>query len=241
MKSLIKLASLINSDRQFSRSVILTLTLTSLLFGGIGCIDNNSGVAAPTIEQTQISQNSQRLPQKIARAILSDASRLSGVAIANLKITQAKSQTFGNPCVFKFGEICTREYRPIRGWEVIVKVKDQSWTYHVNLSGTQIVLDPKVEVSANTQLPQAIANKVLSDAAKRSGVAIANLKINQAKSQTFGNSCEFSSFGGICPQIYEPVAGWVVTVQVKGQSWTYHVNKSGSQIVLDPAIIAQIS
>lgn len=235
MKSLIKLFSLINSTPNLPIRIILTLTLTSLLSCGLGISDKNPSAAAPTTEPSELSQNSQRLPREIHRAVLRDASRRSGVAIAKLKITQVSAETFGNPCLFNFGEVCTREYKPIEGWEVTVKVKQESWTYHVNKSGSQIVLDPQINVSGNTQLPKAIANKILSNAAKRSGLAIASLKISQVDSQSFSNSCEFN-FGEICTQVYKPISGWIVTVKVKRQYWTYHVDKSGSQIVLDPKI-----
>jgi hypothetical protein len=109
----------------------------------------------------------------------------------------------------------------------------------VNKSGSQIVLDPLVNVFGNTRLPKALANKILSNAAKRSGLAIASLKITQVDSQAFGNRCELN-FGEICTEVYKPIAGWIVTVKVKRQYWTYHVDKSGSQIVLDPKISATI-
>jgi hypothetical protein len=242
MKSIIKLFPLINDALNSPKGVVLTLVLTSLLSFGLVFTGNNSAEAAPDAEKIQLlsqrSQNrSNRLPRAIARAVLRDASKRSGEAIANLKITQFKSQTFGNPCEFNFGEICTREYNPIQGWEVIVHVQNQSWTYHVNKSGSQIVLDPKVNVSDTTQLPKAIADAILGDASRRSGVAIADLTITQATPKTFGNPCQFN-FGEICTQQYDPVEGWEVIVKVKEQSWTYHVNKSGSQIVLDPKVSA---
>ncbi|BAY21280.1 hypothetical protein NIES2100_10300 [Calothrix sp. NIES-2100] len=239
MKCIDKLSHSINVARYFPQSVVLTLALTSLLYG-MGLTANNLATAAPIATKVQLAQNvqnSQRLPRAVARAILNDASQRSRVAIADLKITQATAKTFSNPCIFQFGEVCTREYRPIKGWEVIVQVKDQSWTYHSNQFGSQLVLDPKINASGNVTLPRAIANKILTDAAKRSGVAVANLKITQATTKTFGNPCEFN-FGEICTKEYNPVAGWEVIVQVKDQSWTYHVNKSGSQIVLDPKINA---
>jgi hypothetical protein len=46
--------------------------------------------------------------------------------------------------VFNFGEVCTQIFDPISGWEVIVKVKSQFWTYHVDITGTRIVLDPQI-------------------------------------------------------------------------------------------------
>ncbi len=80
----------------------------------------------------------------VRNAILRDASKRSGVPIRELQITQATAKTFSNPCVFKFGEVCTKEYNPIKGWEVVVRVRDDSWTYHADSSGWQIVLDPKI-------------------------------------------------------------------------------------------------
>ncbi len=142
MKSVIKVRAFINC------ASIFALMLTSLLTCGCG-ITNNNAVADGLGTQTQISQNdSPKLPKAIADKILTDASQGSGVAIPDLKITQVKSQTFSNPCKFNFGEICTQEYNPVAAWEVIVNVKNQYWTYHVNQSGSQIVLDPQFKVDS---------------------------------------------------------------------------------------------
>ncbi|MBR8839933.1 MAG: hypothetical protein DSM106950_39540 [Stigonema ocellatum SAG 48.90 = DSM 106950] len=138
---------------------MLALAFISLLACGIGLSDNKSATAFPGAEYmggsyiSQVSQGSQKLtnklPKAIANAILRDASKLSQLAIGDLKITQVTQKTFGNGCKFKFGEICTQEFNPIEGWEVVVQVRKQSWTYHVNKSGSQIVLDPKVSKSGS--------------------------------------------------------------------------------------------
>ncbi|MEI6370404.1 MAG: hypothetical protein WCO49_11940 [Nostocales cyanobacterium ELA608] len=75
---------------------------------------------------------------------MSNASKRSGLAVNSLKITQSIQKTFSNSCVFNFGEVCTQIFDPISGWEVIVKVKSQFWTYHVDITGTRIVLDPQI-------------------------------------------------------------------------------------------------
>ncbi|BAY43496.1 hypothetical protein SAMD00079811_10760 [Scytonema sp. HK-05] len=170
MKDINKLYPALNQTLKSSKDVLLTLALTSLLYNGLGLGANNSTAAFASDEQIQssyssveisqntdqfssysriqISQNtnqiSNELPKRIANAILRDASKRSGVAIRELEIAQATPKTFGNPCEFKFGEVCTREYKPIKGWEVVVGVRDDSWTYHVNKSGSQIVVDPKI-------------------------------------------------------------------------------------------------
>jgi uncharacterized protein YcnI len=204
--------------------------ITSLLGCGLGGTKNSTSANAKNPEQSQLNQNT--LPQSISQALLRDASGISGVKIPNLQITQVTSTNFGNSCVFKFGEICTKEYNPTPGWIVFVQVKEKVWTYHVNKSGSQILLDPKI---SSNKLPKKIANLVLSDASKRSILAVKYLKITQSTQKTFSNSCVFN-FGEVCAQIFDPIKGWEVIVKVKSQSWTYHVDITGVRIVLDPQI-----
>ncbi|WP_225977374.1 hypothetical protein [Nostoc sp. CENA543] len=222
-----------------NRSWVLTLALTGLLSSGFDIVSKHTAIAAPIPQPIQLSQSFQnRPPRNIVNAIIRDASNRSGVPIRRIHISNSTRKTFGNACVFNFGEICTKEYRPIEGWEVIVMVRNQPWKYHVNRSGSQILLDPKVNVEGNNRLPQAIAYNVLGDASRRSGLAREDLAITQAKPKTFGNSCEFG-FGEVCPQQYNPILGWEVIVKVRNQSWTYHVDRFGSHMVLDPkAIVA---
>ncbi|MBU7586593.1 MAG: hypothetical protein KAF91_27655 [Nostoc sp. TH1S01] len=246
MKSNIKSSPIMNSASKFPRGVALTLALTSLLSLGQGFAGNYLAEAAPLGESIQLSQRlpdhfrnrTNRLPRGIANIIISDAARRARVSTRQVRITQATRKTFGNPCIFNFGEVCTREYNPIQGWEVIVSVEGQSWIYHSNESGSQVVLDPNI-INAGSdnsyQLPRAIANNILRDASRRSGVRINDLRITQATRKTFGNPCEFN-FGEVCTREYNPIEGWEVIVRVQGRSWTYHVDASGSRIVLDPQI-----
>ncbi len=243
MKLTAKLLPLIYNPLKSPKEVVLTLALTSLLSSGIGLRDNNSAAAFPgsenmrseRISQLSERQQSNRLPHAIALMILRDARQRSSIPIRELQIKESHTKNFSNPCIFKFGEICTREYNPIEGWEVVVQVQKQSWTYHVDRSGSQIVLDPKVSTSKSAALPQEIQDAILQDASDRSGVASADLQITQVTEKTFSNPCVFK-FGEICTLEYNPVKGWEVVVQVQQQAWIYHVDESGSQIVLDPKV-----
>jgi len=221
---------LFSQIRSFSQIFVFLLIITSLFGCGLGVTENNTSATAKNTEQSELNQNT--LPKSISQAVLRDAARVSGVKVSNLQITQLTSTIFSNPCTFQFGEVCTREYNPIPGWIVIVQVKEQSWTYHVNKSGSQILLDPKI---SSNQLPKKIANAVLSDASKRSGLAVSSLKITQSTQKTFSNSCVFN-FGEVCTQNFDPIKGWEVIVKVKSQFWTYHVDITGIRIVLDPQV-----
>ncbi|OBQ37033.1 MAG: hypothetical protein AN485_10215, partial [Anabaena sp. MDT14b] len=77
------------------------------------------------------------------------------------------------------------------------------------------------QLNQNT-LPQSISQKLLRDAARVSGVKISDLQITQVTSTNFSNPCNFQ-FGEVCTREYNPIPGWIVIVQVKEQSWTYHV------------------
>jgi hypothetical protein len=212
-------------------SLLLPITFYLLpITCNLGVTENAIFANAQSLEGLQLSQNT--LPKSISQAVLRDASKRSGIKVSDLQITQVTSTIFSNPCIFKFGEVCTREYNPIPGWIVIVQVQKQYWIYHVNKSNSQIILDPKI---TNNQLPKKISNVVLNDASKRSGLAVNYLKIAQSTQKTFSNSCVFN-FGEVCTQNFDPIPGWEVIVRVKSQFWTYHVDNTGTRMVLDPQI-----
>jgi uncharacterized protein YcnI len=212
-------------------SLLLPVTFCLLPIAcNLGVTENAIFANSQSLEGLQLSQNT--LPKSISQAILRDASKRSGIKVSDLQITQVTSTIFSNPCIFKFGEVCTREYNPIPGWVITVRLQKQSWIYHVNKSDSQILLDPKITTN---KLSKKIANKVLSDASKRSGLAVNYLKITQSTQKTFSNSCVFN-FGEVCAQIFDPIPGWEVIVKVKSQFWTYHVDNTGTRIILDPKI-----
>jgi hypothetical protein len=214
-------------------SLLLPITFYLLPIAcNLGVTENAIFANAQSLEGLQLSQNQNILPKSISQAVLRDASKRYGIKVSDLQITQVTSTIFSNPCIFKFGEVCTREYNPIPGWIVIVQVQKQSWIYHVNKSNSQIILDPKI---TNNQLPKKIANAVLNDASKRSGLAVNYLKITQSTQKTFSNSCVFN-FGEVCTQNFDPIKGWEIIVKVKSQFWTYHVDHTGTRMVLDPQI-----
>ncbi len=214
------------------RTIVFSLLFTTLLSGGISLSLRKSAIAVT--DNSQIVQKLDRqdtmfvdqLPKKITRKVLRDASKRSGLPTRRLKIKNVTSKTFGNPCIFKFGEICTREFNPIEGWETIVQIKEKFVTYHVDRTGAQIVVDPNANFKVSTKLPENIAIAVLQDASRHSGVAVKDLKIQKATSKTFVNPCTFN-FGEVCTQEFNPVEGWKVIVKFPV---TYRIDRGTSQV-----------
>ncbi len=82
-------------------------------------------------------------------------------------------------------------------------------------------------------LPSSVANAVLQDAAKRSGIPAKQLKIKKYTQKTWNNGClGISKPNEFCTQSL--VSGWLVVVSHDKQIWTYHTNQNGSSLRLEP-------
>jgi uncharacterized protein YcnI len=218
------------------KSIVPLMAVTNLM---IASAANTPAIAAelPNLGTVPLAQTATTrdvpMPSAFISAVLQDAYKRINLPPATLKVTQAKATTFSNPCVFNFGEVCTKEYNPVTGWEVLVQGNNQTWNYRVDKTGSKIVINPK-NVAA-LALPVPLQNQVLTAAASRAGLPPTNIKITQATPKTFGNACAFN-FGEVCTAEYRPIAGWKVLVAVRGQTWIYHIDKTGSQIALDPKV-----
>jgi hypothetical protein len=172
------------------------------------------------------------LPDAQRQMVLRDAAQRSGLPNSRLKITRSRAVTFGNLCMFNFGEICTKEYTPIKGWEIVVQVGAESWTYHLSQSGSRLMLDPTITTKNVRKLPATIRNAVMQDVMQWMQLTEPTVKIVDAQKRTWGNDCEFI-FGNICPAIYQPVDGWEVTMQSQQLRWVYHVKQDASTVLMD--------
>ncbi len=131
-----------------TRSILPMLALTGLMSGVVGLSFSNTASAetiAQSVSPTVLPKprHSSPLPRKILKRVLRNASRRLGVPKRRLRY-KVTPKTFSNPCIFKFGQICTREYNPIHGWVVKVRSKNKSITYHVAKDGRYIA-DPKAK------------------------------------------------------------------------------------------------
>lgn len=95
---------------------------------------------------------SRNLPKSVADAVLQTASQELGVS-SDLRIVQAEQKTWANPCIFNFGEVCTREYKPITGWQVTVASRQQRLVYRTDKSGSQVKLDKQASQISGAKLP----------------------------------------------------------------------------------------
>lgn len=209
---------------------VFALTLTSVLSLSAGLIAMHSATAAPSylaqkVDSETVNSKSDRLPDTVAKAVLSDLSRRQGIPVSKLKITEYSRQSWPNGCLglAKPDELCTQVL--VEGWRVVVFDGSQTWVYRTDGSGRNIRLE---NPNSTAGLSTAVANAVLQDASQRS------LRIVQAERRTWSDTClGLAPPGVFCAALAIP--GWLVTVAVGQQSLVYRTDESGSNVRLDEA------
>ncbi|MGL5080116.1 MAG: hypothetical protein ACRC8A_01380 [Microcoleaceae cyanobacterium] len=85
---------------------------------------------------------------------------------------------------------------------------------------------------ASSQLPAPVAEAVLEDVVRRSGLAATDLNIVEAKPQMWPNGClGLAEPDVLCTMAIVP--GWQVTVIGGNKRWIYRTNQRGSVVKLD--------
>lgn len=81
-------------------------------------------------------------------------------------------------------------------------------------------------------LSDRVANAVITEVSKQTGISPKNLKITQSSPQTWSNGClGLSKPGEICTQAL--VEGWRVVVAGNKQTWVYRSNRNGQILRLE--------
>ena len=124
----------------------LTLVLTcSLFFFGLNLIP--SAVAAPSqiAQNADASSQSDRLPPKVAKAVIADLTKQQNIPPAKLKVTKYSRESWSDGCLGlpQPEEICSQAI--VEGWRVVVSDGSQKWIYRTDNSGRNVRLEaPKV-------------------------------------------------------------------------------------------------
>lgn len=170
-----------------------------------------------------------RLPARIANAVLRTYARQMQVPVRTLRVAAASRETWTDSCLGlqKPDELCAAVVT--NGWRVEVSDGTQTAFYRTDATGKTIV---KEEIDHGGSLPQAIAQKVLMTTARESGVSVRYLKIAAARSMVWDGCLGVAGANQVCTRIGIP--GWQVVVSSPQQYWVYHLNQTASEMKLNP-------
>jgi hypothetical protein len=154
----------VNRWNQIGAGIVLSLEL------GLGL---SLGLGMPLSSLAQTS-----FPSQIGNLVCQDLARRLNLPIAQLRIMDATSQTWSDGCLglARPDEMCTQAVIP--GWRIRVTQGERLWVYRSNRTGSSLRLENPDRPSV--LLPGAIAQNVLTDAARRSVLSTNALKITSA-------------------------------------------------------------
>ncbi len=157
-----------------------------------------------------------------------------GVALGDVQVIQADPMEFSDSCLGLGGpeELCAQVITP--GWIVVVDVQGETYVAHTDELGQQVRLagDAATGDGADgaADAPSAAVQEFLVD---ELGVGLGDVQVVSAEQTEFRDGC--LGLGGpeeSCIQAITP--GWIVTVDVQGQTYVAHTDELGQQVRLVP-------
>jgi hypothetical protein len=122
------------------------LILTCSLFLCLSTSFMPSAVAAPSYvgyvaQNMEASSQSDRLPPKVAKAVLANLAKLQKIPPAKLKVVKYSQESWSDGCLGlpQPEEICSQAI--VEGWRVVVSDGSQQWIYRTDDSGRNIRLE----------------------------------------------------------------------------------------------------
>ncbi|MEO1560034.1 MAG: hypothetical protein AAFS12_10545, partial [Cyanobacteria bacterium J06632_19] len=164
----------------------------------------------------QSKQNSQqtKLPKSVAKIILKDASKWSGLPPIRIRIVASQRKVWDNPCYLTFNRICNKAFIRTPGWIVTLKANNQTWIYHSNENASIVTLDRTLS------LTQRAAGVLKQDAARLSQIASLPDQIRVIEAERL-------------KERKDNVPLMKATLSDGRESWTYRFKQDGSEFEID--------
>lgn len=189
---------------------------------------NDTGSIIRLAQGTSSGMNT-GLPSRIATILMEDLSWQTGRSAQQFRVQSATRQTWPNGCLgLSLPNVrCTSQTVP--GWRVTLTDGQNSWVYRTDGEGQVRFLE--TDAQSQSDLPDNVANLLLRDAARRSQFPTSAFRIVNTERQQWSDSClGIRRPDALCLPMR--VMGWEVTLEGGSQTWVYHVNEAGTQMVL---------
>lgn len=171
------------------------------------------------------------LPPPVDTKVREMIAKQSGVAVTDLKIVEARQQTWPDTCLGLAAteEVCGQML--VQGWRVVVSDGRQTWVYRTDVQGRNIRLESQ---NHSLNLPPSVLEAVFEDVLKQSGLSRSQLTLEAVEEQLWPDGClGLAEPGMFCTQSL--VTGWRIMIGHENQRWVYRTNQTGSHLKFDSA------
>lgn len=225
--------------KNFSR--ILTLTLLFVL-GMTACATlpaaSPTEAPPPTAVPTQpvVEPTPTEIPaasnsvEELARAAL--ATQL-GISVNGITVQSLEAVDWRNGCLeIEYKDIaCTDAIVP--GFRITLEANGQSYEYRSNLDGSLMLAAMPIMPTSNP----ALENIARTTLAKQLGIAEETISVVSVEAVDWPDGClGINLTDTMCTAVITP--GYRIVLQANGQTYEYHTNKDGSQMLLATALPA---
>lgn len=224
-----------------TKSILMVFVLLSALLVACGGAAEVPGTATPlpetTEEPTLEGPEGVEGSDAIAAAVVAFLAQELGVAEDQIEATEVVDVEFSDSCLGLGGpaESCLQAITP--GWLVLLDVNGEPYEVHTDETGQQIRIAPALpeEGDAPTDPADTVVAAVQEFVAAELDVALGDVQVVSAEPTEFNDGClGFGRPDESCIQVITP--GWIVILDVGGQTYEAHTDETGQQVRLAPSM-----
>ena len=224
-----------------TKSILMVFVLLSALLVACGGAAEVPGTATPlpetTEEPTLEGPEGVEGSDAIAAAVVAFLAQELGVAEDQIEATEVVDVEFSDSCLGLGGpaESCLQAITP--GWLVLLDVNGEPYEVHTDETGQQIRIAPALpeEGDAPTDTADTVVAAVQEFVAAELDVALGDVQVVSAEPTEFNDGClGFGRPDESCIQVITP--GWIVILDVGGQTYEAHTDETGQQVRLAPSM-----
>ena len=227
------------------KSILVIFVLLSALLVACGGAAEVTGTATPPAETTEepTLDNSEgpegaEGSDAIAATVVAFLAQELGVAEDQIEATEVVDVEFSDSCLGLGGpaESCLQAITP--GWLVLLDVNGAPYEVHTDETGQQIRIAPALPEESD--VPADMAADTAAAAAQEFvaaelDVALGDVQVVSAEPTEFNDGClGFGRPDESCIQVITP--GWIVILDVGGQTYEAHTDETGQQVRLAPSM-----
>ena len=218
-----------NTEVKRPRRVWPVALLATVMLGAIQpsttAISQTSVTLRPQVSQPEQEVYPTRPPRSVIRQVRRDLAEHLNEQARRLQMISFSRETWSDSCLElgAYNERCAGT--TVEGWRIELSNGQRSWFYHTDTTAQVI----KLESMDETSLPPEVRERLIQTIAQQEKVPAASLIITESQPRTWDGCMGIFEPERMCTMI--AISGYRVIVAGADQSWVYHVNQDGSQIV----------